>query len=130
MLLPATSYNLRRTSFINAVRIGVISGFFLLVGALPAFGQGLTLTAAPSPISADYVTIGLIATRLVLGIILGIAGIIGAFHGYRWYTHEGNMKKAYDNKETLAKALIVASAMFIALSIFHHFVPDYSALSL
>jgi len=133
VLNPANFYN----KVSRRLRLGLKTFFataaVFLLYCIPAHSQGLTLTQGQEsiiPADYDYVTIGLIALRMVLAFILGLSGIVAFFAGYRWLTHEGNMKKVHDEKKSVARALLVATLAFVALSVLRIFLPDYSLLSL
>ncbi len=108
----------------------VLASLFAIAPAF-VFAQGLTLSptqAAPTVGAIDYVVVGLIALRLIIVAAIVFAGAIAVFQAYLWMTHEGNMEKAYEAKESLGRMVIIITASFIALSVYRIFVEDYSLL--
>jgi len=109
-----------------------ILAFFLFV-PMQLQAQGLTLQAeesAPALGSFNYAVLSLIILRYLFVSTLVIAGVVAIFKTYLWLTHEGNMQKAYDAKQSLSKAVLIITICFIALSIMRIFIPDYAQLQL
>jgi hypothetical protein len=93
--------------------------------------QGLTIIPTETPPivgSIDYIVLGLIVLRFILVGTIVFAGAIAIFQAYLWMTHEGNMVKAYEAKETLGRMVIIITASFIALSVYRFFIEDYALL--
>lgn len=94
--------------------------------------QGLTLQQNEASAvvigSFNYVTLALIVLRYAIVSTLMVAAIVAIFQASLWIHHEGNMVKAYEAKESLAKAVIVITVCFIALSVFRYFIPDFTML--
>lgn len=114
-------------------RISIIySSIVLAVMAVPVYAQDISLnpTSTQSVGNQNITVLALTILRLSLGIIILAAGLIALGSGYHWYNHEGNKKKAEANKKRLAATLLVITIVFIALSLFHLFIPDYEFLTL
>lgn len=102
---------------------------------LKAGAQGFSMSDAVERIvaystRADYTTIALIATRLLLVLTLSIAAMIAFQSGYRWCTHEGNMEKVQTNKKKFANAILIITIVFFLLLMYGVFIPDLTVLQL
>ena len=120
------------TVIIKLLAALVVSSFAILAFGLEALAQGLTLDAGTtgtfSP-TRDLRGVALVASRIVLASLLGLSAVIGVFSGYKWLTNEGNAAKAYDNKHTFARVVLIITVVFILMAVMRIYVPDYSALT-
>lgn len=127
------NYNSRSISgIIKLLSAVAVSGFFLFGFGLTVLAQGLTLEpSSPATLGAgqDFTGVALVATRFVLAAILGTAGAIGVYTGYRWFTAEGNALKSYENKHTFARTILVITVVFIIMAMMRIYIPDYSTLT-
>lgn len=94
--------------------------------------QGLTLSSETTTvgINPDYQTIGLIALRYFLILVVLIFGLKSLKAGHNWIFHEGNAIKAYDNKQNLSKYLLIITVFLFLMALYSYFIPDYGVLSL
>lgn len=92
-----------------------------------AVAEGVTETVYLSQTSKIWLLIGV---RFILVSMLAIAGMVAVISAYNWINSEGNDVKKYENKALLGNAVIMITVLFVLMSIYHYFVPDYSALSL
>ena len=120
------------TVIIKLLAALVVSSFAILGFGLDSLAQGLTLdpgTSATFAPTRDYVGIALVASRVILASLLGLSAVIGVFSGYRWLTNEGNAAKAYENKQTFARTVLIITVVFILMAVMRIYIPDYSVLT-
>ena len=120
------------TVIIKLLAALAVSSFAILGFGLDSLAQGLTLDAGTTATFAparDYVGIALVASRVILASLFGLSAVIGFFSGYRWLTNEGNAAKAYENKHTFARVVLIITVVFILMAVMRIYVPDYSVLT-
>jgi hypothetical protein len=116
--------------------IKVLQKLFVLaiIIGLPqlAFAQGLTLQSGSPTQSILPESSGawsLVVLRLALAIALFFSAFIAYKSGFNWLYWEGNAAKAKDAKLILSNALLVATGIFLVLSIMAAIL-DYSILGI
>lgn len=111
-------------------KFALLSGGVLALLPASAAAQGLTLTPAQSSYNPDYGMIALIALRMLLVLATVIAGMVALKAGHYWIFSEGNAKRAYENKRTLALTLLIITILFFSMVMYRVFIPDYSVLTI
>ena len=124
--------NLRHNQYLRPLGIVLLlsAGMFGITGIASAQGLDLISQGSSDLLTPQNKQLLLIATRLILVLLLLVAGLFGLISGFNWLYWEGNATKAHDGKIKLSKAIFVVTVLFFLLVIYRVFIPDYAILSL